>query len=42
MGTEFDGEGLSRGINFLGIICPGGQEVGVLEVRGSNVSQPFS
>ena len=28
MGTEFDGNCLSRGINFMGIVCPGGQEVG--------------
>ena len=28
MGTEFDGDCLSRGINFMGIVCPGGQEVG--------------
>ena len=28
MGTEFDGGRLSRGINFMGIICPGEQEVG--------------
>ena len=26
--TEFDGDRSSRGINFMGIICPGGQEVG--------------
>ena len=28
MGTEFVGDHLSRGINFMGIICPGGQEGG--------------
>ena len=28
MGTEFDGDHLSRGINLMGIVCPGGQEVG--------------
>ena len=28
MATEFDGDCLSRGINFMGIVCPGGQEVG--------------
>ena len=32
-GTEFDWDRLSRGINFMGIVCPGGQEV-----RGSNWS----
>ena len=28
MGTKFDGDRLSRGINFIGIICSGGQKVG--------------
>ena len=28
MGTEFVVDHLSRGINFMGIICPRGQEVG--------------
>ena len=28
MGTEFDGDRLSRGINFMGIVSLGGQEVG--------------
>ena len=28
MGTEFDGDCLSRGINFMRIFCPGGQDVG--------------
>ena len=28
MGTEFDGDRSSMGINFMGIVCPGGQEVG--------------
>ena len=28
MGTEFDGDRLSRGIDFMGIICLGGQKVG--------------
>ena len=27
-GDQFYGDGLSRGINFMGIDCPGGQEVG--------------
>ena len=43
--TKFDGDRLSRGINLMGIVSPGGQEVGDrkwgtgsggLEVRGSN------
>ena len=25
--TEFIGDRLSRGVNFMGIVCPGGQEV---------------
>ena len=28
MGTEFDRDHLSRGINLMGIVCPEGQEVG--------------
>ena len=28
MGTEFDRDHLSRGINLMGIVCPGGQKVG--------------
>ena len=45
MGTEFDGDHLSRGINFMGIVCPGGQEVGDRKSRdqmgsGPNASQP--
>ena len=28
MGTEFDGDHLSWGINYMGIVCLGGQEVG--------------
>jgi hypothetical protein len=28
MGTEFLEDNLSRGINLMGIVCPGGQEVG--------------
>ena len=44
MGTEFDGDRLSSGINFMGIICPGGQEVGDRKSgdqmgSGPNVSQ---
>ena len=27
-GTKFDGDHLSSGINFMGIVCPGQQEVG--------------
>ena len=38
MGTEFDGDCLSRGINFMVTICPGGS--GGPEVRGSNGSGP--
>ena len=45
MGTEFDGDCLSRGINFMVTICPGGQEVGDQKSgnqmgSGPNVSQP--
>ena len=36
MGTEFDGDHLPRRINLMGIVCPGGQEVGGPEVRRSN------
>ena len=44
-GNEFDGERLSRGINFMGIICPGGQGVGDRKSGdqtglGPNASQP--
>ena len=44
-GTEFNGDRLSRSINFMGIVCPGGQEVGDQKSGdqiGSrlNVSQP--
>ena len=28
LGTELDGDHLSRRINFMGIVCPVGQEVG--------------
>ena len=28
MGTKFDGDRLSRGIEFMEIVCPGGKEVG--------------
>ena len=46
MGTEFDEDHLSRGINFMGIVCPGGQEVGDRkfgDLMGSrpNGSQPI-
>ena len=45
MGTKFDRDHLSRGINFIGIVCPGGQEVwdrksGDQMGSGANVSQP--
>ena len=36
MGTKFDLDHLSGGFNFMVIACPGGQEVGGPEVRGSN------
>ena len=46
MGTEFDGDCLSRGINFMGIICPEGQKVGDWKSEdqmglGPNASQPL-
>ena len=34
--TEFDGDPLSRGINFMGIVCPGGSGSGGPEIQGSN------
>ena len=45
METKFDGYCLSRGINFMGIICTGGQEVGDRKSgdqmgSGLNASQP--
>ena len=45
MGTKFDGHHLSRGINFMGIVFPGGQEVvdrksGDQMGSGPNASQP--
>ena len=45
MVTEFDGDRLSRGINFKGIVCSGGQEVGDRKSgdqmgSGPNASQP--
>ena len=45
MGTEFDGDHLSRRINFMGTVCPGGQKVGDRKSgdqmgAGPNVSQP--
>ena len=46
MGTESDVDHLSRGINFMGIACPGGQEVGDQKSGdqmglGPNASQPM-
>jgi len=46
MGTEFDGDCLSKGINFMGLICPVGQEVGDRKSGdqmglGPNASQPL-
>jgi len=45
-GTKFVGDHLSRGVNFMGIVCPGGQEVGDRkfgDLMGSrpNGSQPI-
>ena len=45
MGTKFDGDHLSRGINLMGIVCPGEQEVGDWKSgdqmgSGPNASQP--
>ena len=45
MGTKFDGDRLSRGINFMEIVCPGGKEVGDQKSGdqmglGPNASQP--
>ena len=45
MGTELFGDHLSRGINFMGIVCPGGQEVGDWKSgdqmgSGPNASKP--
>ena len=44
-GTEFDGDDLSRAINLMGILCPGGQELGGQKSgdqmgSGRNASQP--
>ena len=46
MGTEFDGDNLSMGINLMGIVCPGGQKVGDRKSgdqmgSGPNDSQPL-
>ena len=46
MGTEFEGDRLSRGIDFMGIVCLGGQEVGGRKSgdqigSGPNASQPL-
>ena len=45
MGTKLVGDHLSRGINFMGIVCPGGQKVGDQKSgdqmgSGPNASQP--
>ena len=40
MGAKFDRDSLSRGINFMGIVCPGGQKVGRPKVWRSNGLQP--
>ena len=44
-GIEFDGDHLSMGMNFMGMVCPGGQEVGDQKSRdqiglGPNALQP--
>ena len=46
MGTKLVGDHLSRGIDFIGIICPVGKEVGDQKSGdqmglGPNKSQPF-
>ena len=43
MGTDFVGDHFSRGIDLMGIVCPGGQEVGDRksgDQMGSAESQP--
>ena len=45
MVTELVGDHLSRGIDFMGIVCPGGQELGDRKSGdqmglGPNASQP--
>ena len=40
MGTEFDGDLFSMGINFMGIVCPGGQEVGDRKSGDQMASRP--
>ena len=40
MGTKFVWDHLSKGINFMGIICPGGQEVEDQMGMGPNALQP--
>ena len=45
MVTELVGDHLYRGIDFMGIVCPGGQEVGERKSgdqmgSGPNASQP--
>ena len=41
-GTKFDGDCLSRWINFLRIVCPGGQEVGYRKSGDHMGSEPNS
>ena len=46
-GTEFDGDHLYKGINFMEVVCPGGQKVGNRKSgdqlgSGPNASQPYS
>ena len=47
METEFDGDHLSSGINFIGMFCPGGPDVGDPKSRdlmglGPNALKPVS
>ena len=42
MGTEFDVDRLSRGINFMGIVCPVGQKVGDRKSRGTDYAHQIS
>ena len=46
LATEFDGDRLSRGINFMGIVCPVGHKVGDRKSGdqmglGPNASKPY-
>ena len=41
MGTKCSGDRLSREINFMGIICPGGHEVGNRKSGDQMCRSPF-